>query len=131
MSIIVDKPEGVIGDTVVYTNIGDTVVLTAFTMFVGNPVPYQVWISPNNDTITHSNDSIKYSVSFTDTIQLTIHDVNITDAGQWIFGASNSVGSISTNIDLVIAGENNNYCNYNDYDNFRSSWSTNKLIKSH
>ena len=104
MLFSLDAPEGRISDEIVYTNLGDTVVLKAFTMFMANPIPFQIWISPSNNSI--NNKSTQYFPLFSDTVQITINNVSISDIGVWTFGASNIIGNISTNIDLVIAGKN-------------------------
>lgn len=73
-------------------------------MFMANPLSFQTWVSPSNNNI--NNESTQYSPLFSDTIQITINNVSTSDIGVWTFGASNFIGNISANIDLVIAGKN-------------------------
>ncbi|XP_019848700.1 PREDICTED: uncharacterized protein LOC109580211 [Amphimedon queenslandica] len=72
-----------------------------FTMFMANPIPFQTWISPSNNSI--NNTTTQYSPLFSDTIQITINNVSTSDIGVWTFGASNFIGNISADIDLVVA----------------------------
>ena len=88
--INVDPPIAELSDvsTIVYSSVGDEVILTGATEIMGNPFPAGVWrINGSNIPIVLSG---RYSSETTG--ELFITNVAVEDFGNYVFIASNGVG---------------------------------------
>ena len=95
-----DQPEGDLIDTVVYTVIGERVNLTSYANLNGNPMPFTSWFDVNGTSITTDVDYISPAPTI-----LTIVNVKRGMLGNYTFMASNVIGTLVSQIQLILAGK--------------------------